>query len=158
MMQSQPVPNTECHWEFEPSLFIEYETAEGEFRCEADGVVLMYMGEDPQPHRVVVIECKLSRTSGAPKEISELYFPVLKKIWPQARFSGVVMFKNHSNIARKENYLTRRNWHSFYHLKKNEVYEMQLVDPIKAASSREMVNKRNRTEHRGVTVAVDIVL
>lgn len=131
-MASQPLPNDECFWTWESSLFLEYETADGEHRCEVDGVAMLMMGDDPTPHRVVVIEAKLSRTSGAPQEITELYWPVLKKIWPQSKFFGLVVFKNHSNTARKGNYLTKRNYRSLYHLKQDEVHEMQLSAPMRA--------------------------
>lgn len=79
--------------EHEP--WFQFADANGTGYCSPD--LLLWLS----PHELLVLECKRTYWPGEPEsQIKDLYFPVLRKIYPFARVRGVIVVKNLSHKAK----------------------------------------------------------
>lgn len=80
----------------EHGQWVEFRDLNGPGHCQMD---LLLEGAK----RIVVIECKLTNVEEGRKQLEELYFPVVRMIWPDKKPLGIVAARHLS----KESDLTR---------------------------------------------------
>lgn len=69
-------------------LWFRYCDSNGEGYCAPDIVLEL------RPNFSLILECKLTDKLVGQTQISQLYIPVLSKVWPQKKFLGFVVAKN----------------------------------------------------------------